>query len=93
MPFNAPANTIPSVSVTAAVLRAYSAKDGRILWTVDTRRDWPTVNGVKGYGGAIDSAGPVVADGRLIVNSGYDKFGQIPGNVLLVFGPKSGSSR
>lgn len=75
------------------ILRAYSAKDGRILWTVDTRRDWPTVNGVKGYGGAIDSAGPVVADGRLIVNSGYDKFGQIPGNVLLVFGPKSGSSR
>ena len=71
------------------ILRAYSAKDGRILWSVDTRRDWPTVNGVKGYGGTIDSAGPVVADGRLIVNSGYDKFGQIPGNVLLVFGPKS----
>ena len=72
------------------MLRAYSTKDGRILWTTDTKRDWPTVNGVKGYGGAIDSAGPVVAGGMLIVNSGYDKFGQIPGNVLLVFGPKKG---
>jgi polyvinyl alcohol dehydrogenase (cytochrome) len=70
------------------ILRAYSTQDGRILWTIDTRRDWPTVNGVKGTGGAIDSAGPVVAGGLLIVNSGYDKFGQIPGNVLLVFGPR-----
>lgn len=70
------------------ILRAYSTQDGRILWTTDTRRDWPTVNGVKGFGGAIDSAGPVVAGGLLIVNSGCDKFGQIPGNVLLVLGPK-----
>jgi polyvinyl alcohol dehydrogenase (cytochrome) len=70
------------------ILRAYSTVDGRILWTIDTRRDWPTVNGVNGKGGAIDSAGPVVAGGLLIVNSGYDKFGQIPGNVLLVFGPR-----
>ena len=75
------------------ILRAYSTKDGSILWTTDTKRDWPTVNGVKGYGGAIDSAGPVVAGGLLIVNSGYDKFGQIPGNVLLVFGPKKGKQQ
>lgn len=75
------------------ILGAYSTKDGRILWSIDTRRDWPTVNGVKGYGGAIDSAGPVVADGLLIVNSGYDKFGQIPGNILLVFGPKKDGKR
>lgn len=75
------------------ILRAYSTSDGRILWTTDTRRDWPTVNGVKGYGGAIDSAGPVVAGGYLIVNSGYDKFGQIPGNVLLVFGLKKDGAR
>ena len=75
------------------ILRAYSTQDGHILWSVDTRRDWPTVNGIKGYGGAIDSAGPVVAGGLLIVNSGYDKFGQIAGNVLLVFGPKQKDRR
>lgn len=69
------------------LLRAYASGDGRLLWSFDTRRDFDTVNRVKARGGTIDSAGPVVAGGHLIVNSGYDKFGQIPGNVLLVFGP------
>lgn len=68
------------------ILRAYSAADGRPIWSTDTRRDYATVNGVKGRGGSIDSAGPVVAGGMLYVNSGYDKFRQIPGNVLLAFG-------
>ena len=71
------------------LLRAYSATDGTLLWSYNTRRDFKAVNGVKGSGGSIDSAGPIVAGGMLIVNSGYDKFGEIPGNVLLVFGPKS----
>jgi polyvinyl alcohol dehydrogenase (cytochrome) len=70
------------------LLRAYSTRDGALLWSFDTRRDFATVNGVKGRGGTIDSAGPVIAGGSLIVNSGYDKFGELPGNVLLVFGPK-----
>lgn len=70
------------------LLRAYAAKDGAILWTFDTRRDFKTVNGVKAFGGSIDSAGPVIAGGLLVVNSGYDKFGEIPGNVLLVFSPR-----
>lgn len=70
------------------LLRAYASGDGATLWSFDTRRGFTTVNSVKATGGSIDSAGPVVAGGRLIVNSGYDKFGEIPGNVLLVFGPK-----
>jgi polyvinyl alcohol dehydrogenase (cytochrome) len=74
------------------ILRAYSTRDGAVLWSIDTRRDFKTVNGVPGRGGSIDSAGPVIANGRLIVNSGYDKFGQIGGNVLLVFGPKRDGS-
>ena len=75
------------------LLRAYSTKDGAPLWSFDTRRDFKTVNGVKGFGGSIDSAGPVIAGGMLIVNSGYDKFGEIPGNVLLVFAPKNRRDR
>lgn len=75
------------------LLRAYSTQDGRLLWSTDTRRKFATVNGVAAVGGSIDSAGPVVAGGRLIVNSGYDKFGEIPGNVLLVFGPKIAKDR
>ena len=75
------------------LLRAYSTKDGAPLWSFDTRRNFKTVNGVKGFGGSIDSAGPVVAGGMLIVNSGYDKFGEISGNVLLVFEPKNRRGR
>jgi polyvinyl alcohol dehydrogenase (cytochrome) len=67
------------------ILRAYSADGGEILWSTDTRREYKTLNDVSARGGSIDSAGPVVAGGLLIVNSGYDKFGQIPGNVMLVY--------
>ncbi len=68
------------------ILRAYSAADGIPLWSTDTRRDYATVNGLDARGGSIDSSGPVIAGGMLFVNSGYDKFRQIPGNVLLAYG-------
>ena len=75
------------------LLRAYASGDGRLLWSFDTRRAFATVNRVQARGGTIDSSGPVIAGGYLIVNSGYDKFGLIPGNVLLVFGPAAGKAR
>lgn len=67
-------------------MRAYSTDDGRILWDFDTVRDFETVNGIPGRGGAIDGPGPVIANGLIFVNSGYGTFGQMPGNLLLVFG-------
>ncbi len=67
-------------------LRAYSTKDGSILWEVETAREFETVDGVKANGGAIDGPGPVVAGGILYVNSGYGFNGGMPGNVLLAFG-------
>jgi polyvinyl alcohol dehydrogenase (cytochrome) len=69
-------------------LRAYSTKDGQIIWDVDTARDYKTVNGVIGGGGSLDGPGPVVVDGMLYVNSGYGAWGGIPGNVLLAFSLK-----
>jgi polyvinyl alcohol dehydrogenase (cytochrome) len=67
-------------------LRAYAADDGRLLWQYDTNREFTTVNGVEAHGGSIDAAGATVADGLLIVNSGYGGIASLPGNVLLVFG-------
>ena len=67
-------------------LRAFSTVDGRLLWDVDTAKSYDTVNGVQGMGGSLDGAGPVVADGMVFVNSGYPRFGGMPGNVLLAFG-------
>ena len=67
-------------------LRAFATADGRVLWDVDTAREYTTVNGVTASGGSLDGAGAVVAGGMLFVNSGYPRFGGMPGNVLLAFG-------
>jgi polyvinyl alcohol dehydrogenase (cytochrome) len=67
-------------------LRAYSTKDGSIIWQFDTNRPFETVNGVKANGGTMDGPGPVVAGGMVYVNSGYGGFVGRPGNVLLAFG-------
>jgi polyvinyl alcohol dehydrogenase (cytochrome) len=66
-------------------IRGYSAEDGRIIWDFDTRREFQTVNGVTAKGGSIDGPGAVVVGGMLFVNSGYSRFGGMPGNVLLAF--------
>jgi outer membrane protein assembly factor BamB len=66
-------------------LRAYSTKDGAMLWDYDTVHDFETVTMVKAKGGSLDAAGPAVAGGMLFVNSGYGYFNAIPGNVLLAF--------
>jgi len=67
-------------------LRAFATADGKVLWDFDTVRDYTTVNGVAAKGGSLDGAGPVVVDGMVFVNSGYPRFGGLPGNVLLAFG-------
>jgi len=66
-------------------LRAYAAKAGAIVWDVDTKQAYATVNGVPAHGGSLDGPGAVVVGGMLYVNSGYAHFGTTPGNVLLAF--------
>ena len=66
-------------------LRAYSTYTGEVIWDMDTAHDYDTVNGEKAHGGSLDAAGPVIAGGRLYVNSGYGQWGGLPGNVLLAF--------
>ena len=68
-------------------LRAHSAEDGKLLWDFNTMRDFETVNGVKGKGGAIDGPGAVVVNGMVFISSGYPRNGGVPGNVLLAFAP------
>lgn len=67
-------------------LRAYSTKDGSVIWKFNTNQSFPTVNGVKANGGGMDGPGPIVVDGMLYVNSGYGGLIGMPGNVLLAFG-------
>jgi polyvinyl alcohol dehydrogenase (cytochrome) len=80
---------IPGVVFSGSMdghLRAYAAEQGNILWDFNTARDFDTVDGVKAKGGSLDGPGAVVVNGMVFVNSGYSRFGGLPGNVLLAFG-------
>jgi polyvinyl alcohol dehydrogenase (cytochrome) len=79
---------IPGVVFSGAMdahLRAYSTTDGKIIWDYDTARDFKTVNGIAGRGGAMDVGGPIIAGGMLFVASGNAQRSGMPGNVLLAF--------
>jgi polyvinyl alcohol dehydrogenase (cytochrome) len=69
-------------------IRAYSTKDGTIIWTFDTNPAFDTVNKVKANGGSLIGPGPVVAGGMLFVTSGYGSHNGRGGNVVLAFGPE-----
>lgn len=71
------------------ILRVFDAATGAKLWSYDTMRKFDTVNGVPGNGGSIDSSPYVAANGTLFVVSGYARFGESPGNVLLAFRKKN----
>jgi polyvinyl alcohol dehydrogenase (cytochrome) len=70
------------------ILRAFDGATGTTLWSFDTMRKFDTVNGIPGNGGSIDSSPYVAANGTLFAVSGYSRFGESPGNVLLAFRPK-----
>jgi polyvinyl alcohol dehydrogenase (cytochrome) len=85
---SAAVTSIPGVVFSGGVsgyLRAYATDDARLLWEVDTARDYVTMNNVSARGGAMDGPGPTIVDGILYVNSGYGQWGGLPGNVLLAF--------
>ena len=85
---SAAVTAMPGVAFSGSVdghLRAYAAKDGKILWDFDSVQEYKTVNGVPGRGGSMDGPGPAIGGGMLYVNSGYPTAGGTPGNVLIAF--------
>lgn len=72
-----------------AHIRIFDAATGKVLWDMDTDRDFATVNGIPAHGGAISGgSAPIADDGDLIVASGYGFISKMPGNVLLIYGIK-----
>ena len=69
------------------MLRAYDSNDGEVLWEFNTFDTFPAVNGDVVRGESIESDGPVLSSGHLLVNSGYLFGSRMPGNALLVFEP------
>jgi polyvinyl alcohol dehydrogenase (cytochrome) len=83
------ATAIPGAVFTGSrdgILRAYSSRDGKIIWEYRTNREYETVNGVAGKGGGIGGPGPTIVGGMLFTGSGYDILFGATGNVLLAFG-------
>ena len=66
-------------------LRAYSTKDGKIIWDFDTSPEIGTVNGVKAHGGSMSGSGPTVSGNMLYVTSGFTVTAGMPGNLILAF--------
>jgi polyvinyl alcohol dehydrogenase (cytochrome) len=66
-------------------IRAYSTKDGTVVWSFDANREFTTLNGVRARGGSMYGPAPVVAGGMMYISAGYGTFGLRPGNVLLAF--------
>jgi len=74
---------------TQGMLRIFDGKTGEVLFEYMTNRDFSeTVTGIEGHGGGLDSAPYIAGDGTLFVQSGYARFGEPPGNVLIAFRPK-----
>ena len=56
-----------------------------MIWDYDTNKTFDAVSGEVARGGSIESDGPVVVDGHVLVNSGYLFGDRMGGNVLLAF--------
>jgi len=67
------------------ILRAFDVDNGSILWETNTRQSFGTRNGIEARGGSIESDGPVIMNGQIFITSGYEKWAEAPGNVLLVY--------
>jgi polyvinyl alcohol dehydrogenase (cytochrome) len=69
-------------------MRAFSSKDGKIIWEYATAgKSFETLNGVPGKGGVFGAASPTIVDGMVYIASGSARNGGgPPGNVLLAFG-------
>ena len=64
------------------VLRVYDKATGKVLWSYDSVRSFPTTDGGTAQGGSFGgAAGPVFSDGMMFVNSGYGIYFHMPGNV------------
>ena len=66
-------------------LNVYDSVTGEVIWSFDTFGEFESVSGDMALGGSIESDGPVLYRGHLLINSGYQFGSRMPGNALMVF--------
>ena len=87
---SAAATSIPGVVFAGHLdgrFRAYDSKSGKVIWSFNTTEPVETISGAKASGGSMSGPGAAVAEGHVVINSGYGLYFHMPGNVLLVFAP------
>ncbi len=69
-------------------IRAFDSASGRVLWSYQTAQRVVDVNGKSGQGGSLGPASATVANGELLVTSGYEPWNprMMGGDVLYAFG-------
>ncbi|MEX0965487.1 MAG: PQQ-binding-like beta-propeller repeat protein [Pseudohongiellaceae bacterium] len=86
--YSAAATAIEDLVIVGAlngVVFAHDKDSGEVVWELDTKVDYDTVNNVPASGGAIDATGPVISGDYMVLNSGYAQFGQLAGNAVIVY--------
>ena len=66
-------------------IRIFDKKNGNILWTYNTLRDFESISGAPASGGSFSGSGPSIRNGHMAINSGYGIYNHMPGNALLLF--------
>jgi len=66
-------------------LNVYDSVSGEVIWSFDTFGEFESVSGDMALGGSIESDGPVLYQGHVLINSGYQFGSRMPGNALMVF--------
>jgi polyvinyl alcohol dehydrogenase (cytochrome) len=87
---SAPASSTGNRVLTGGLdghLRIFDAGTGQVVFDRDLREAFPGAP-AQVRGGAVDAAGPVVAGGLVLVNSGYPQHNQTPGNALFALRPR-----
>lgn len=86
--YSGPASAVDGLVIVGSLngfLFAHDIDSGEVVWELDTKTEYETINNVAASGGSIDATGPVFSGDYMVVNSGYAQFGQLAGNALIVY--------
>ncbi|GGG47971.1 cytochrome CBB3 [Pseudohongiella nitratireducens] len=89
--FSAMPLVVDEVVVAGAVdgrLYLFDSENGSVLGVYDTAVPFQGDNGIPGHGGSLDAHTISAGSGMIFVGSGYNRFSQREGNVLIAYRPR-----
>lgn len=90
--FSAMPLVVDGVVIAGAVdgrLYLFNGEDGDLFGIYDTALPFTGSNGIAGHGGSLDAHTISAGSGLILVGSGYNRFSQRGGNVLIAYRPRS----